>query len=420
MNYTKVLPTSLNNIFKSLKRWMPKTLSNRCYLISLVLVASVFVVGYSVINWLDSQYGYLKTLGIYFPVKQIILLQYACALCAISIVISMMIMHQLKKYISNNVVTTQFIIIIVLISSIHYMSLSSPDDPIINKSNILRSDSLLGWRYEPLSSMRIKSRDSDHGHMVSIDENGLRSQISSSGLQILFLGNSVTFAQTVNSDSTFSANVGGINGGVDGYCTHQERDFLINYLSDIYFDLLILVVTPVDIVTKEESEKNIKNTLAGGMVDRNSLISRIKGAIKSEISRSYIYDMLNIQLLDNESWKDTYYLSLTTREYSESKWQDWTQAIKDISKHCQVRDRPFLVVQSPARSVVKKYSQSPQIFQLNKQVSEICKENGIEYLDILPRLSIYDSQDLFFDYIHYSEYGHKIVAKIIKDYLQLR
>ena len=394
-------------------------MNNRHYLLSVVIVTNIFIVGYSLFNWLDSKYGYLKTLGVYYPIKQIILLQYVCVIGTLSIILSLLMIHILRKYYTKHLKLAHVFTIIIFTLLIHFLNIPISDDQLIQDPDILRRDSLVGWTYVPLTSRKLLAQNSMLEHNVSIDKNGLRSQNNKRNSQILFLGNSVTFAQQVDDDSTFCALIGGQNGGVDGYSTHQGKDYLINHLTDIDFELLIVVVTPVDILTKAESKRKIENTLVGSKIGNKDYLFSLKNSIRSEIESSYIYKYLNIQLPDNESWKDNYYFNLTTKNYSPESWSDWTQSILDIVTYCETRGAKTLVVLSPARSAVELYSQSKQMYILNHEISKICSANKIEFLDLLPKLSEHVAQEIYYDYIHYNESGQRIVSTIMKEYLKI-
>ena len=394
-------------------------INNRRYLLSIVLVTNIVILGYSIFNWLDSKYGYLKSLGVYYPVKQIIILQYVCVVSTLSIVLSLLLMHILRKYCTKHLKLAHVFTFIIIVLMIHFLNIPTSNDQLIQEPDILRRDSLVGWTYLPNTSKKSLAKNSMSERNISIDKNGLRAQTNKKNSQILFLGNSVTFAQQVDDDSTFCALIGGMNGGVDGYSTHQEKDYLINNLADIGYELLIIVVTPVDILTKAESKRKIESTLEGSKIGNNDYLVFLKAAIRSEIERSYIYNLLNIQLPDNESWKDNYYLNLTTKNYSLETWSDWTKSLLDIVTYSEARGAKTLVILSPARAAVESYLQSNNMYLLNKKIAEISSINNLDFLDLLPELSKYDVKEIFYDYIHFNEYGHRVIARSIKDYLNI-
>jgi hypothetical protein len=372
------------------------------YLLSLVLGSSIMVLLYFPFNWIDSRYGYLKSLGIYFRPVEISLIQW------ISIIILIIILSNiiLKKIFFEKklfILLSTPILSLVLFLTVDYM-LSDKMELNIIKVKIVKDDEFLGWKYIP---------NSNNNNGIYINSNGFRGP-ELSKRNTLFIGNSVTFAQHVNHEETFVSLLDGINGGVDGYNTMQERDYLINELNYLNPKIIVLIITPGDVKTEKENNENIRNTLSSSrLISKKSL--SFNNYFNKISMQSNIYNFLNLELEENQNWKDNIYLDYMVRNYSKEKWKEWTNAILDIQMYSIEKNAQLLVVLSPPRSAVRKFQETNKEFRFSNELMQFCMQNKIQFFDLLPKLSRYSADDLYYDFVHYSVYGHYIVAESIRE-----
>ena len=46
---------------------------------------------------------------------------------------------------------------------------------------------------------------------------------------------------------------------------------------------------------------------------------------------------------------------------------------------------------------------------------QFCMQNKIQFFDLLPKLSRYSADDLYYDFVHYSVHGHYVVVESIRE-----
>lgn len=224
-----------------------------------------------------------------------------------------------------------------------------------------------------------------------------------------------------------------INAGVPGYNTAQEFYYFKDRLINFKPNLVIL-----GFMNNDLTDLN-KNQVVG---DLGTLINVGKSGLKipfknflRQHSALYQYLGTNIELVklkykpENKSCIKAFPFSPTQDE-----WNKFTSLIISFKNICDKNNIKFLVILFPHSyqlsenypiktskgfefSYDRKYVAGKVFIQ--QKVKDICRENGINYLDLYPCLKANVDKMPYSpeDYVHPNGFGYYLVAKEISDYL---
>lgn len=269
---------------------------------------------------------------------------------------------------------------------------------------VVRQDDQLGWSFF--------GKRKQGNYWYRFNSIGLRGDDANlkSPVELMFLGDSVTVGKQVPEDKTFSAILGGVNAGFDGYSTMQERDRFKRDLYRLKPKLLVLVACANDIMSNEQNNAVIRETIK----DNSSLQNKINIFKYEGFYR--LYYMLRFFNERTSPVYDDYYLGLTTTPVDRHAWRDWTNAVLDIKE--SAKGSRFILVLAPPRKQVEAYRRGAAKFWLNDEFSGFCRMRDLTCLDLLPTLGAHGNPgELYHDYIHPNELGHRIIAQELRHFI---
>jgi hypothetical protein len=285
-----------------------------------------------------------------------------------------------------------------------------PERRIEGPDPLVRADPELGWTFQ---NSRMQSR----GFELKFNSMGLRSDTESHApVELMFLGDSVTMGQQVPLGKTFVSLLQGLNAGADGYSTYQEYLWMKRDLWGLKPRKLGLIVSANDIISDEDSRREIRQTLEFNQSFKRFSLSEYEGLYRFYLWRK---GALMSEQQDEEQMS-RYYLKAVTDPPDETAWKDFTQNVMNIKQ--LVPDAQFFVVLSPPAVAVSSYRGSEHELWLNSHLKSFLAGQGIPFVDLLPELvaSPEDPRSFFIDRrTHYSETGHQRVAQIIRRHLEM-
>ena len=236
---------------------------------------------------------------------------------------------------------------------------------------------------------------------------------------VAIIGDSITFGQGVAQEKTFPAVLENLlnqsgkkteyrvwNLGVPGYNTQQEFEVFNSFVLPqnpgwIFLAYVINDVEPVNMdalkLISGEKPENPKSWLST-QLERSLTIQVVRNRLGRVIKlfkpdyrfSSYVDDALN------------------QYEGSNSSWSAVSKMIEAMNNMAQKNDIKFTVVMIPS---IMDFNNYP--FQrINQKMELLCKEKGIDFLDLLPYFKNLDPQKLVVSIIdaHPNSLAHKIIA----------
>lgn len=324
-------------------------------------------------------------------------------------------------------------------------------------------DSNLGYKIKPL--FKTKHCLGEFKVDININSRGLRDTEDfiqeENGLRILALGDSFTFGIGVNQQATYpnqleeairaqGINCEVINAGIPGYGTRQEVAFFKNYGLEYAPKIVILgflmandaednlgnyIVKNGFIITKDSKYPELplsKFYIFKSFIRKHSslycfIVSRLKSNVYARniiLKLGLITDLIPAEL---QFYKKDYSNRVKTC-YGVTKLM-----LRELKRRCIDNNTELLIIGIPLKTQVyqkawetakKQYALKDDEFDIdlpNKMMSEFCKEEKINFLDLLPSFRKLAQQGKQLYYIidgHLNEEGHKITAKFIYSFLE--
>jgi hypothetical protein len=219
----------------------------------------------------------------------------------------------------------------------------------------------------------------------------------------MFLGNSVTLGQHVPAESAFPGLLDGINVGSDGYDTYQQ---LLRYRRDLEPlnpAMLVLVVVGIDIHDRSTSVARIKDTVR----ENPDLGSRVLRLLDFGHARKALFSS---KPKKEGEGSDPAYLRAVADPVDQRVWSEWTEMILELQRS---QHGHFALVLSPPKVQVSSWKNGLKDFWVNEHLSNFCEQQGIIFLDLLPTIAAEDPGIVFFDHVHFTAAGHRVVARAI-------
>ena len=242
---------------------------------------------------------------------------------------------------------------------------------------------LIGHTHRPNSQARLMGVD------VKINSKGLRDREipyarAASGLRILMLGDSFTEGWGVPFEQTFSKRLEHlyeargikaevINTGIGNYNTIMEVNFFLNEGYKYRPDIVVLNYIPNDAEPVPSS-------------------ARINPAMRFCHSCVFLWGRFDTLLrkLSLRPERESYYLNL----YGDGRAEGWIKArasIEQLAEYCKSHKIKLLVAHLPELQDLQNYP-----FQkITQLVEQAAKENGAEFVDVLPDLKRHDPAELW-------------------------
>lgn len=292
-----------------------------------------------------------------------------------------------------------------------------PTDP------CMRRDELLGFSLKPGSSCWRQSRDFKVAYQIN--SLGLRDEKTElekkEGWRILMLGDSFTEGTGVKQEETFSAllekalGIEVVNAGVSGYSPLQEYLWLKDQGLKLNPDLVILNLNATDFSEADKYHQIWKqNGYTNLQLDKPSFLASIR----------------LVQLMRERLEKLLKPRPPAVFVVSEAYWQLVRSDISRINFLTSGKNIPLLVVWQPHGQQVsatawgdgrlvhgfkvgKKYPTD-----IPKWLDDLAQQKGFDFLDLSPAFEATDAAQLYFPYDgHWTAEGHKLVAKVLGEYL---
>ena len=301
---------------------------------------------------------------------------------------------------------------------------------------IYMPDPVLGYKLMPNVSRNAFT--SDFTVVYKTNSLGLREKElkDSKKFRILFLGDSLTFGEGIPSGSRFSdliekeiRNVYSINAGVPGYKINQMYSWLERYGMDLKPNLIICSIIPPCLIWSVD--KNVENSPNLFMPKQEKKYSENRGAYfinhfkkvsDQVLSKSYFYCVLkvNTQIVR---------MLFILKKRDKKVWAEIGENSARLHK----------IAKEEKKEIVKR--ESGKIFLSLKNICDrthtklllvniypvpmpwldvFFRENGIEYLDLSPRLNKVYKKIRFPIDLHYNAAGNKIIADSLQDYIMNR
>jgi hypothetical protein len=279
--------------------------------------------------------------------------------------------------------------------------------------------SQLGWVHEP------NRHASTLGRPVRINEHGLRGgplapRKPRNGYRLMVIGDSFTFGYGVDEDSTYGAaleravarqlpcrSVELINGGVNGYNTRQEADLLRLIGVPLQPDLVVVGLTPNDIMAAPEARTMLRHPRLKRLISRSALYQffapRLKAVLMPGERKSYTAALDHL-------------MGAPDRD-AEQRWRGVSGALRDIQS--QGAEHGF-------RTVVAVFPLDVQVYQgraswLEQRVRALGARDGMDVVDLYPayRAAYERGANLFLDEPthHPDPLGHAVAAAELAGYL---
>lgn len=314
-------------------------------------------------------------------------------------------------------------------------------------ANLMQNHPLLGWVNRSGSVDYVKS--SEFNHRVSINRKGLRGKEYSYSRQpgvrrILCLGDSFTWGFGVEQSKGFTGalenellkDVEVINAGIVGYGTTQEwlwfREEGLKYRPD----LVILDFcandfeddAPPALTAGERYPRPWCVIKDGALVLKNSPVSSGFLAAKGNPpppmldSQFYVYRLLRFSWHTFLKGLSEGKLSSNTESLNALASKKVAEALfKEIGRLAKENGATFLVVIIPTAQEVRPSERDapaafPNLRTAYHDALEVCRSNGLDYLDLGPSLAQAEDrgQHLYYDRDgHWNEVGHRIAAEAI-------
>jgi lysophospholipase L1-like esterase len=228
-------------------------------------------------------------------------------------------------------------------------------------------------------------------------------------LRVLMLGDSLTEGWGVSLESTFSQRIERmylergitaevINAGVGNYNTIQEVESFLTALYKFHPDIVVLNYFIND-------AEPVPRAHAPGIIEsRCYSCVFVAGRI----------DVLLREFSEHKNWAD-YYLDLYGNGTAKG-WLDVKRAIKRLAEYCKEHEVKLLIANLPELHDVQDYR-----FQtVTELVRGAANENGVAFVDILPKLKGQESPKLWVTPVdpHPNAYANQFIAEGIFEALQ--
>ena len=259
--------------------------------------------------------------------------------------------------------------------------------------------------------------------------------------RILFLGDSLVWGGDTSSGELYTqvieknlnkesyrlgCEVEVINGGIPGYTTFQEFEFLKIYGLDMKPDLVILGFALNDLY--KYFHKPTKNKILGLDPSRNLNRFDVDTYPGSLLSQSYLAHMtvwaldLILKKIIGFPYFTFNYRSDTYTAWKDYAWRKESELIDEMNELLKKKGIKFVIVSFPLSEQLndknlqlnREYVLFPQ-----KKLKELCNSYKIPYLDLTDAIYRNGGTRLYNDYFHLNLRGNDIVARVITDFLTI-
>ena len=267
--------------------------------------------------------------------------------------------------------------------------------------------------------------------------------------RILFLGDSITLGGRLPEDATFVSRVGEalgaarsthyevLNAGVGDVGLYEEEDTLKTQGIKVQPDVVVLCwylndARPPVGFPEEVVYDNIlirwfnthpvfeKSYLAGFVYDsvRRSLVAKhLYRDHRFEWTQAYMAgkwatdpaEFANVVGLARYDWGDAW-------NEKSMKWME--EKIRGLKEFSAAKGIRLVVVAMPEHAQVYARFNSPIVDRPQAELAAYARNNGIQFLNLLPLLRAESKQQLFYDNCHYTPHGNEVVARLIFDFLR--
>ena len=213
-----------------------------------------------------------------------------------------------------------------------------------------------------------------------------------------------------------------INAAVSGYTTYQERLMLEHYLLPYRPDLLILQYTVNDnekFLHRFDSEVGLLLTEEA----RRAYLPKEGDPLAWLPDWSYLairlrFLMLQWRVKDQKyPWDKFPGFPLAWQDESWGFFEEQLVSIKDQMKGIGGEVRVLMVPFGPQFSKELLDENRDYVLKPQTKMAEICGKNGVPLIDVFPIMEKNDGESLFYDLVHMTSKGHRIVADAVLEHL---
>ncbi len=244
---------------------------------------------------------------------------------------------------------------------------------------------------------------------------------------IAVIGDSIAFGQGVPQAQTFPSRLEKLlnssltadkkyavwNMGVPGYNTWQEYEVLKSLLemADPDWVFLAYVINDVEPVNQDALK------LLSGENNKSSSHGIFRNSIAIQIARNRLGRVVR---WFKPEWYFSSYVEDTVLQYMDPQgpWKEVSNIIKSMQMLCDQKKIRFTVVMTPTMMDFNNYP----FLEINQKMKNFCRQNGIDYLDVLPYFMGLDHQRLVVSMIdsHPNAQAQEIIARALMDHIEKR
>jgi lysophospholipase L1-like esterase len=235
--------------------------------------------------------------------------------------------------------------------------------------------------------------------------------------KLVFLGDSVTYGDTVPFESVFVSRMQEMagsgwqlmNAGTPGWSTHQELRFFDKYLTDVPWRAVVIVFCLNDLVRFEwvwRSDRLLS------LSDEMRAVSGLP-ALQARASKALELTTLRTRLRSRPSTAVLADVNTAVlRAWDREDWQTYDREV--LGAWLQKRGAlPVLIVIAPAREQIKALAAGAprdEVLFPQQQMKRICERTRVTCLDPVEAIEHLNPDRLFADDLHFTEAGHAAIA----------
>ena len=213
-----------------------------------------------------------------------------------------------------------------------------------------------------------------------------------------------------------------INAAISGYTTYQERLLLEHYLLPYKPDLVILQYTVND---NQEFLHRFDSSVGLLLTEeaRRAYLPEAGDPLAWLPNWSYLAIRLRFLALQwrvkdyKYPWDKYPGFPLAWQDETWGLFEEQLVAIKRLVKGIGGQVRVLMVPFGP--QFAKKLLDEDRAYVLKPQtkMAEICGKHGVPLIDVFPIMEENDGESLFYDLVHMTSEGHRIVADVLREHL---